>query len=189
VTKTHLRFVGSQSAFGFEAVFIPATVCFEAYAVGAGYLYEISRESFVAALELQQSLHVFRAQFTALIAERALVNGGCRALHSTAARLARLILEAQDTFGADTPLTLTQKEIGEMLSVRRESVATVFGEWSSRGIIETSRGRLSVPSRDAMLSLSCACYEATKQITSTSDQQWRDFPWSRRSAISAQQAA
>lgn len=98
MTKTHLRFVGSQSAFGFEAVFIPATVCFEAYAVEAGYLYEISRESFVAALELQQSLHVFRAQFTALIAERALVNGGCRALHSTAARLARLILEAEDSF-------------------------------------------------------------------------------------------
>jgi len=86
-------------------------------------------------------------------------------------------------------LTLTQKEIGEMLSVRRESVATIFGEWSSRGIIETSRGRLSVPSRDARLSLSCACYEATKQITSTSDQQWRDFLWSRRSSISAQQAA
>ncbi|MEE4463911.1 helix-turn-helix domain-containing protein, partial [Azotobacter chroococcum] len=71
----------------------------------------------------------------------------------------------------DNRLTMTQELIANMLGVRREGVTEAAGKLQRLGVIEYSRGHITVLDRPALEQLSCECYAVVKQETD------RLLPW------------
>lgn len=60
---------------------------------------------------------------------------------------------------------MTQELIANMLGVRREGVTDAAGKLQRRGVIEYSRGQITVLDRPELENLSCECYAVVKAET------------------------
>lgn len=73
--------------------------------------------------------------------------------HSTADRLARLLLDWSDASGEGTPggirikVLLTHEEIAQMIGTTRETVTRLLSEWRRRKIIEVRGSTVLIPER------------------------------------------
>jgi len=81
----------------------------------------------------------------------------CNAVHVVSRRAARWILTTHDRTGADR-LPLTQEVLAEMLGVKRNAVNAVARRFQDDGLIEYSRGRVSVVDRAGLEAAACECY-------------------------------
>ena len=63
-------------------------------------------------------------------------------------------------------LLLTQEFLGQMLGVRRASVALAEAELQTAGFISYSRGHIKIHNRAGLESAACECYE-------TMDNEWK----------------
>jgi len=62
-------------------------------------------------------------------------------------------------------LTMTHELIANMLGVRREGVTEAVGKLQRLGVIDHSRGHITVVDRPALERLSCECYAVVKRET------------------------
>lgn len=85
----------------------------------------------------------------------------CNAFHPIEARAARWLLTAQDRAGSR--LELTQEALAGLLGVQRTTVNAVARELQDDGLINYSRGVISVTDRDELKHRSCECYEQVEQ--------------------------
>jgi Mn-dependent DtxR family transcriptional regulator len=60
-------------------------------------------------------------------------------------------------------LIMTQELIANMLGVRREGVTEAAGKLQAAGLIEYSRGRITVLDRRKLEALVCECYAVVKR--------------------------
>jgi CRP-like cAMP-binding protein len=88
---------------------------------------------------------------------------GCHALHGAEPRLARCLLMTQDRTGSEV-LQFTQELLAEMLGAQRTTVTVLAGEFQRRKLIEYSRGKLKIVSREALESAACDCYQVIKNM-------------------------
>jgi CRP-like cAMP-binding protein len=81
----------------------------------------------------------------------------CNQRHDVGQRCARWLLMAHDRVGADR-FTLTQEFLGQMLGVRRPTVSLTAKALQSRGVIDYSRGTITVTDRPGLERAACGCY-------------------------------
>ena len=60
---------------------------------------------------------------------------------------------------------MTQELIANMLGVRREGVTEAAGKLQKLGVIEYSRGKITVLDRPKLEELSCECYDVVRKET------------------------
>lgn len=119
----------------------------------------ISIRDFRAALESEPELQSFALRYAQAVLMASGRLSACNALHPTSERCARWLLMAQDRVGGDV-LLLTQEFLGQMLGVRRASVALAAAELQAAGFISYSRGHIKVQNRGGLESSACECYQA-----------------------------
>jgi CRP-like cAMP-binding protein len=88
----------------------------------------------------------------------------CNRHHSVDQQLCRWLLLSLDRLPSNR-LTMTQELIANMLGVRREGVTEAAGKLQKLGVIEYSRGHITVLDRAKLESLSCECYAVVKKET------------------------
>lgn len=88
----------------------------------------------------------------------------CNRHHSIDQQLCRWLLLSLDRLPSNQ-LTMTQELIANMLGVRREGVTEAAGKLQKLGVIEYSRGRITVLDRARLEELSCECYAVVKKET------------------------
>lgn len=88
----------------------------------------------------------------------------CNAVHGVRQRAARWILTTHDRTAADR-LPLTQEVLAEMLGVKRNAVNAVARSFQRDGLIEYSRGRVSVVDRARLEAVACECYRLIRAET------------------------
>lgn len=88
----------------------------------------------------------------------------CNRHHSVDQQLCRWLLLSLDRLPSNR-LTMTQELIANMLGVRREGVTDAAGKLQKLGVIEYSRGHITVLDRAKLESLSCECYSVVKRET------------------------
>jgi len=124
-----------------------------------GSAISIPTRDFRAAIDREPALRSYALRY----AQATLVASGrlsaCNVLHAATERCARWLLMAQDRVG-DNLLLLTQEVLGQMLGVRRESVALAASELRAAGYISYSRGHIRIHNRTGLESASCECYDA-----------------------------
>jgi CRP-like cAMP-binding protein len=81
----------------------------------------------------------------------------CNRHHSVDQQFCRLLLQSLDRVNGPE-LTMTHEVVGTILGVRRESVSMVANQLRSDGLIDYSRGRITVINRRAIEARACECY-------------------------------
>src|SRR5213075_1938378 len=82
--------------------------------------------------------------------------------HSVDQQLCRWLLLTLDRLHGDD-LVMTQELIANMLGVRREGVTEAAGKLQAEGLIEYSRGKITVVDRPKLEKRVCECYAVVKR--------------------------
>jgi len=85
----------------------------------------------------------------------------CNRHHSLEQQLCRWLLLSMDRLSGNE-LRMTQELIANMLGVRREGVTEAAGKLMHAGLIDYSRGRITVLDRPGLENRSCECYKVVK---------------------------
>jgi CRP-like cAMP-binding protein len=86
----------------------------------------------------------------------------CNRHHSVDQQLCRWLLLSLDRLSANK-LVMTQELIANMLGVRREGVTEAAGKLQADGLIEYSRGKITVLDRKRLEKRVCECYAVVKR--------------------------
>ncbi len=65
--------------------------------------------------------------------------------------------------GDDDTMPLTQNLLAEMLGAQRPSVSKAVRELERAGMIEGSRGKVTIVNRDKLKKASCECYQLVRE--------------------------
>ena len=81
----------------------------------------------------------------------------CNAAHDVSARLSRWLLMTHDRVGSKT-FPLTQDYMAVMTGVQRSTVSLAASALKKRGVIDYSRGQVTILDRPGLLRQACECY-------------------------------
>jgi CRP-like cAMP-binding protein len=87
----------------------------------------------------------------------------CNRHHALDKQLCRWLLLSLDRLDSNE-LKMTQELIANMLGVRREGVTEAAGKLQAAGLIEYSRGRITVLDRPKLEAQVCECYAVVKRV-------------------------
>ena len=154
--------VGSEGMLGAQLALGVVTAPLYALVQGAGTASRIGTKAFKTELAssaalrsvLNRYLYVLMAQ----LAEAAI----CLRFHSLGSRLARWLLMSHDRSHFDS-FQVTQEFLAFMLGVRRVGVTAAAGALQRQGLIEYSRGNITVIDRPGLEGAACSCYAADQK--------------------------
>jgi CRP-like cAMP-binding protein len=92
---------------------------------------------------------------------QAAYSAACNAVHPADQRTARWLLMTHDRVDEDT-FELRQEFLAAMIGVQRPTVSLAAGALRQAGLIEYTRGRITILDRDGLEDVSCPCYEQTR---------------------------
>ncbi|MBX9602986.1 MAG: Crp/Fnr family transcriptional regulator [Bryobacteraceae bacterium] len=118
-----------------------------------------------AFMELSQRHHsipraVRRYLFTLI--SQTVRTAACNQVHSMEQRCARWILQCQDRAGRST-FPMSHRQLASLMGVRRATMTEALGRLRQQGLVEYSRGLLSVSSRETLETAVCGCYEGIRR--------------------------
>lgn len=86
----------------------------------------------------------------------------CNRLHHVNERCAKWLLLTQDRVGAPT-FPMTQEFLSMMLGVNRAAVSIAAATLQSAGLIQYSRGKMTICDRAGLEAVSCECYSVLEK--------------------------
>lgn len=108
---------------------------------------------------VQQRVERFTAGYLGTVAHIA----ACNRVHPLEGRAARWLLMMHDRAHRDR-FALTHDFMAVMFGVQRPSVTLAVGAFRRAGVIDYTRGQLTIRDRPALESLACECYEAVRAL-------------------------
>jgi len=156
-----LAITGNDGLVGIPLVLGGDTTTHRVVVQSAGAAYRLKVE--VVRWELDQGgelLHLALRYTQALMTQMA-QSIVCNRFHAVDQQLCRWLLVSLDLLPGNQ-LNMTQELIANMLGVRREAVTEAAGKLQAAGLIEYSRGHISVLDRPGLEARACECYAAVK---------------------------
>jgi CRP-like cAMP-binding protein len=138
-------FLGAMQMAGQAFTQVPG----EAYRMSSGALREEVRRG--------SELAVLLGRYTQALFTLVAQSSACNRKHPVEQRCARWLLMTHDRVTGDE-FELTQLFLSQMLGVRRPTVSDAASALQARGLIEYSRGRITIRHRAGLEAASCACY-------------------------------
>jgi CRP-like cAMP-binding protein len=155
--------VGNEGLIGAMHIIGPAKICTTSFIQLDGTAIKIPlsnlRTVFRTSEEVRDRILEFYQEQTLTVSQIA----GCNRLHEAEERLARWLLMAQDRTQSGT-MNFTQEFLAMMLGSRRTTVTLVAGALQRSGLIEYSRGRVTILDRESLESAACDCYRITRNL-------------------------
>lgn len=161
-SSAEIAVVGNEGMVGVALFMGGETTPNRAIVQSAGWAYRL--KSVVLKEEFSRSgpfQHVLLRYTQALLTQMA-QTAVCNRHHSLDQQLCRWLLLSLDRLSSNQ-LTMTQELIANMLGVRREGVTEAAGKLQKQGLIEYSRGRITVLDRPSLERASCECYAVVKK--------------------------
>ena len=127
---------------------------------GQGYRLKgsVMKAEFNQGGELQHSLLRYTQALITQMAQTAV----CNRHHTVEQQLCRWLLLSLDRLPSNE-LSMTQELIANMLGVRREGVTEAAGKLQAAGLIQYSRGKITVVDRPMLETRVCECYAVVKR--------------------------
>jgi len=124
---------------------------------GSAYMLPISVlcEELARHGALENTLHTYLRLMLSQVSQSVL----CNRIHTVEERLSRWLLIVRDSVGSDE-FDLTHEFIARMLGVRRSGVTIAMGILQQSGLIESTRGHVSILDGEKIESSACECYGA-----------------------------
>ena len=152
--------VGNEGMVGLPVFLGARSSTGRAFTQIAGEALQLSTELFVSAAQNGQ----FRAQlqrYTQGFVTQISQSVACNRLHLPKQRLARWLLSCHDRVGVDQFL-LTQEFMAQMLGVRRATVSEAASALQEDGLIQYSRGMMTIADRAGLEGAACDCYRIVR---------------------------
>jgi CRP-like cAMP-binding protein len=112
--------------------------------------------------ESRGPLYELMMAYAHAFADMVAVAAGCNGLHPATRRFCRWVLQVHDRVGADR-FPLRQEFLALMLGIRRASVSEIASRYKADGLIDYSRGSMTVVDCEGLEARSCECYELMKK--------------------------
>ena len=155
--------IGREGMVGGMQLLGPALTPARSFVQMAGTAYRIPfaemRKIFLESVEVRDRVLEMVQQQSLTISQLA----ACNKLHETEARMARWLLMVRDRIDEDT-ITLTQEFLAQMLGTQRTTVVMAAGALQRSGLIEYSRGRITILSRENLIDAACDCYKVVSRL-------------------------
>ena len=156
-----LAITGNDGLVGIPLVLGGNTTTHRVVVQSAGAAYRLKGE--VARWELGQGgeLNHLALRYTQALMTQMAQSIVCNRFHPIDQQLCRWLLVSLDLLPGNQ-LNMTQELIANMLGVRREAVTEAAGKLQAEGLIEYSRGHITVLDRPGLEARTCECYAAVK---------------------------
>jgi CRP-like cAMP-binding protein len=149
-------FVGLPIVFGFK------TSALRVVTQADGTAYRIDVPTLLRLLVQCPELEKQIQRFAMILAMQSTQVAACNRLHRVEERLARWLMMSQDRI--DTKIMpLTQEFLGQMLGTRRASVSLAAGTLQKAGLINYTRGNVTILDRARLAKTACDCYHVIEQ--------------------------
>ena len=162
--SAEIAVVGNEGIIGVSLFMGGETTTNRAVVQSAGHAYrlpsQVLKDEFTRAGPMQNLLLRYTQALITQMAQTAV----CNRHHSVDQQLCRWLLLSLDRLSS-SDLVMTQELIANMLGVRREGVTEAAGKLQHAGLIQYSRGHITVVDRTGLEARSCECYAVVKAET------------------------
>jgi CRP-like cAMP-binding protein len=128
----------------------------------AGFGYRLKASILKREFALGGQLQHLALRYTQALLTQMAQTAVCNRHHSVEQQLCRWLLLSLDRLPS-SELTMTQELIANMLGVRREGVTEAAGKLQTAGLINYSRGHITVLDRPKLEKRVCECYAVVKK--------------------------
>ncbi len=149
--------VGREGMVGAQLILGVATTPLHALVQGSGKAWRIAAVPFRRELAHSSALQSCLNRYLYVLMSQLAVSAGCLRFHLIGPRLARWLLMTQDRAHASS-FHVTHEFLAYMLGVRRVGITSAAGALQRQGLIEYTRGKLSVVNRKGLVAAACSCY-------------------------------
>jgi len=161
-SSAEIAVTGCEGVVGIALFMGGETTPSRAVVQSAGHGYRLRAAVLKKAFESGGALQYLLLRFTQALITQMTQTAVCNRHHAVEQQLCRWLLLSLDRLPANE-LVMTQELIANMLGVRREGVTEAAGRLQAEGLIEYSRGRITVLDRDQLEARVCECYAVVKK--------------------------
>lgn len=154
--------VGNEGVVGIALFMGGGTTPSRAVVQNAGHALELKREVLEKEFNRAGPLHNLLLRYTQALITQMSQTAACNRHHTVEQQLCRWLLLNLDRLSSNE-LRMTQELIANMLGVRREGVTQAAVKLQARGLIQYSRGHITILDRPALEAEVCECYAVVKK--------------------------
>ena len=162
--STEISIVGNDGLVGVALFMGGGTTPRRAVVQSGGYAYRLPGQTLNEEFHRNAAIRLLLLRYTQALITQMAQTVVCNRHHTVDQQLCRWLLLSLDRLPANE-LTMTHELIANMLGVRREGVTGAVGKLQELGVINHSRGHITVLDRPALERLSCECYAVVKRET------------------------
>jgi CRP-like cAMP-binding protein len=162
--SAEIAVVGKDGILGFALFLGGEATPSRAVVQSAGHAYRLSARRIKDEFHRNDSLQILLLRYTQCLITQMAQTAVCNRHHAVYQQLCRWLLMSLDRLPS-SELRMTQDLIANMLGVRRERVNEAAAKLQKLGIIQYSRGHITVLDRPRLEHLCCECYAVVKKET------------------------
>ena len=159
--SAEIAVVGNEGIVGVALFMGGGTMPNRAVVQSAGYAYRLRAGLMQQEVNRNGSLLHLLLRYTQALITQMAQTAVCNRHHTLDQQLCRWLLLSLDRLSGNE-LSMTQELIANMLGVRREGVTEAAGKLHQAGLIEYSRGHITVLDRPGLEARVCECYQVAK---------------------------
>jgi CRP-like cAMP-binding protein len=161
-SSAEIAVTGCEGLVGIALFMGGETTPSRAVVQSAGHGYRLKAAVLKQKFEAGGALQLLLLRFTQALITQMTQTAVCNRHHAVDQQLCRWLLLSLDRLPANE-LVMTQELIANMLGVRREGVTEAAGNLQAAGLIEYSRGKITVLDRKKLEARVCECYAVVKK--------------------------
>ena len=162
--SAEISVVGNEGLVGISLFMGGESTPSRAVVQSGGYAYRLTGQSMKDEFNRHGETLALMLRYTQALITQMSQTAVCNRHHSIDQQLCRWLLLSLDRLTTNR-LSMTQELIANMLGVRREGVTEAAGKLQKLGVIEYTRGEITVLDRAHLEYLSCECYSVVKKET------------------------
>ncbi len=156
--------IGNEGMTGLARVMRDGATPFRAVVQGEGRAMRLRGKHLAEEFAKCESLHDLLLRYTQVLMTQSAQIAVCNRYHNVGQQLCRWLLQAADR-ATPRNLHMTQELIAVNLGVRREAITTAARALQQSGVIDYSRGHITVLDRRRLEALGCECYAVVRRET------------------------
>jgi len=163
-SSAEIAITGNEGPVGISMFMGGESTISRAVVQSAGYAYRLQAALLTKEFKRGGEFQYLLLRFTQALITQMSQTAVCNRHHTIEQRLCRWLLLSLDRLPSNE-LVMTQELIANMLGVRRGGVTEAAGQLQTAGLIEYTRGKITVLDRPKLEDRVCECYAVVKRET------------------------